>query len=132
MSVISIDQATGCLVAGGAKLFVVGLSEAPASDALTRDGRNAWAEISSAGVNLVRSGLRSWSLAQIDAQIAAERALMDDAMARHMYCWPRLGNAGNLPATAGSAPEQLLVAVANGLKTHDGLLAYKGVDEPAW
>src|SRR5919204_3764119 len=132
MSVVTIDATTGCLVVGGAKLFVVGLSEAPVSDGLTRDGRNAWAEISSAGVNLVRSGLRSWSLAQIDAQIAAERARMDDAMARHMYCWPRLGNAGNLPTTAGSVAEQLLVKIANGLKTHDRLLAYKGVDEPSW
>ena len=132
MTAVTIDQATGCLVVGGARLFVVGLSEAPASDGLSRDGSNAWAEISSAGVNLVRTGLREWTLAQIDAQVAAERARMDAAVARHMYCWPRLGNAGNLPTTAGSVAEQLLVQIVNGLKTHDGLLAYKGVDEPSW
>jgi hypothetical protein len=132
MTAVTIDQATGCLVVAGAKLFVVGLSEAPASDGLSRDGSNAWAEISSAGVNLVRTGLREWTLAQIDAQVAAERARMDAAVARHMYCWPRLGNAGNLPTTAGSVAEQLLVQIVNGLKTHDGLLAYKGVDEPSW
>jgi hypothetical protein len=132
MSAVTIDATTGCLVVGGAKLFVVGLSEAPASDGLTRDGRNAWAEISSAGVNLVRSGLRTWSLAQIDAQIAAERARMDATVACNMFCWPRLGNAGNLPATAGSTEEQLLLKIASGLKTHDALLAYKGVDEPSW
>src|SRR6266508_4215982 len=89
MSSVTIDPATGCLVIGGAKVFPIGLSEAPASDGQTRDGRNAWAEVSSAGVNFVRSGLRTWNLQQIDAQIAAERARMDAAGAHGMYCWPR-------------------------------------------
>jgi hypothetical protein len=128
---VPID-ATGCLVVGGRKVFPLGLSEAPPPDGQTRDGRNAWAEISSAGVNFIRSGLRTWSLPQIDAQIAAERARMDAAVARGMYCWPRLGNAGNLPAAAGSTEEQLLLRIANGLKDHAALGAYKGVDEPAW
>ncbi len=132
MSSVTIDPATGCLVIGGAKVFPIGLSEAPASDGQTRDGRNAWAEVSSAGVNFVRSGLRTWNLQQIDAQIAAERARMDAAGAHGMYCWPRLGNAGNLPAAQGSVEEQLLVRIADGLKTHAALGAYKGVDEPAW
>jgi hypothetical protein len=132
MSAVTIDSATGCLVIDGAKVFPVGLSEAPAPDGQTRDGHNAWAEVSSAGVNFVRSGLRQWSLPQIDAQIVAERARMDAAAAHNMYCWPRLGNAGNLPTAAGSVEEQLLVRIANGLKTHAALGAYKGVDEPAW
>src|SRR5438309_5206112 len=132
MSAVTIDPATGCLVIGGAKVFPLGLSEAPAFDGQTRDGRNAWSEIASAGVNFVRSGLHDWSLAQIDAQIAAERARMDAAAAHHLYCWPRLGNAGNLPAAPGSAEEQLLVKIATGLKTHAALGAYKGVDEPSW
>src|SRR6266508_2253666 len=132
MSSVTIDPATGALVIGGAKVFPIGLSEAPASDGQTRDGRNAWAEVSSAGVNFVRSGLRTWNLRQIDAQIAAERARMDAAGAHGMYCWPRLGNAGNLPAAQPSVNEQLLVKIVNGLKTHAALGAYKGVDEPAW
>ena len=132
MGAVTLDPATGCLVIGGAKVFPFGLSEAPLPDGQTRDGRNAWAEIAAAGVNVVRSGLREWSLPQIDAQIAAERARMDAAVSHGMFCWPRLGNAGNLPATAGSTEEQILVALANGLKTHDGLGAWKGADEPAW
>ena len=131
MGAVSLDPATGCLVIGGAKLFPIGLSEAPPPDGQTRGGRNAWAEIANAGVNLVRSGLREWSLPQLDAQIAAERARMDAAVSHGMFCWPRLGNAGNLPAAAGSTEEQILVRLANGLKTHDGLAAWKGVDEPA-
>ena len=132
MGAVGLDPGTGCLVIGGAKVFPVGLSEAPPPDGQTRDGRNAWAEIAAAGVNLVRSGLRQWSLPQIDAQIAAERARMDAAVSHGMFCWPRLGNAGNLPPTAGSTEEQILVRLASGLKTHDGLAAWKGADEPAW
>jgi hypothetical protein len=131
MSAVAIDPATGSLVIDGAKVFPIGLSEAPQPDGQTRDGRNAWAEISSAGVNFVRSGLRTWNLQQIDAQIAAERARMDAAASLGMYSWPRLGNAGNLPTTKGSVEEQLLVRLVNGLKTHHGLGAWKGADEPA-
>jgi len=129
---VPVDAATGCLVLGGQKVFPIGLSEAPQPDGQTPDGRNAWAEVADAGVNFVRSGLREWNLQQIDAQIAAERARMDAAAAHGMFCWPRLGNAGNLPAAQGSAEEQILVRLVNGLKTHAALGAYKGADEPAW
>src|SRR5207247_9432357 len=104
-----VDAATGCLIVNGQKIFPIGLAEAPQPDGQTPDGRNAWAEVASAGVNFVRSGLREWNLQQIDAQIAAERARMDAAAAQSMFCWPRLGNAGNLPAAQGSVEEQILV-----------------------
>ena len=134
MSTVAIDS-TGCIVIDGQKVFPIGLSEAPPLGGKTRDGRDAWAEVASAGANFVRSGFREWSLAQIDSQIATERGRMDAAAAHGMYCWPRLGNAGDLPTATGgqpSVPEQLLVRIANGLKTHPALGAYKGVDEPAW
>ncbi len=131
MGAVRLDPATGSLVIDGAKVFPIGFSDAPPSDGQTRAGRNAWAEIADAGVNLVRTGLRSWSLPQLDAQIAAERAQMDAAGSHGMFCWPRLGNAGNLPAAAGSTEEEILVTLANGLKTHDALAAWKGADEPA-
>jgi hypothetical protein len=131
MSVVSVDGATGSLVIDGQKVFPIGLSEAPQPDGQAPDGRSAWAEVASAGVNFVRSGLRQWNLAQIDAQIAAERARMDTAAAHGLHTWPRLGNAGNLPSAPGSVEEQLLLRIANGLKTHDALGAYKGADEPA-
>ena len=133
MSTVAIDS-TGCIVIDGQKVFPTGLSEAPPLGGKTPDGRDAWAEVASAGANFVRSGFRDWSLAQIDSQIATERGRMDAAAAHGMYCWPRLGNAGDLPTATGgqpSVPEQLLVRIANGLKTHPALGAYKGVDEPA-
>jgi hypothetical protein len=131
LSAVAIDSATGSLVIDGAKVFPVGLSEAPQPDGQTPDGRNAWAEVSSAGANFVRTGFREWDLQQIDAQIAAERARMDAAASHGMYCWPRLGNAGNLPPAQGSVEEQLLVKLGTGLKSHPALGAYKGADEPA-
>ncbi len=133
MSTVAIDS-TGSLVIDGQKVFPIGLSEASPLGAKTPDGRDAWAEVASAGVNFVRTGFREWSLAQIDGQIATERGRLDAAAAQGMHCWPRLGNAGDLPPATGgqpSVPEQLLVRIANGLKTHPALGAYKGVDEPA-
>ncbi len=131
MSAVPIDAATGCLVVNGQKIFPIGLSEAPPPDGQTPDGRNAWAEVADAGANFIRTGFREWNMQQVDAQIAAERARMDAAASHAMFCWPRLGNAANLPAAQGSVEEQLLVKIANGLKTHAALGAYKGADEPA-
>src|SRR6266566_4813406 len=108
MSIVAIDS-TGCIVIDGQKVFTIGLSEAPPLGGQTPDARDAWTEVAGAGANFVRTGFRDWSLQQIDSQIAAERGRMDAAAAHGMHCWPRLGNAGDLPAGG----------------------AYKGVDEPA-
>lgn len=133
MSVVTIDPQTGCLVIDGQKVFPIGLSEAPPAAGKAPDGTDAWSEVAGAGVSFVRSGFPNWSLPQIDNQLAAERATMDAAATHGLHTWPRLGNAGNLPAGGAqpSVPEQLLVKIANGLKTHPALVAYKGVDEPA-
>jgi len=132
MSTVAIDS-TGCIVIDGQKVFPIGLSEAPPLGGQTPDARDAWTEVAGAGANFVRTGFRDWSLQQIDSQIAAERGRMDAAATHGMHCLPRLGNAGDLPAGDGqpSVNEQLLVKIANGLKTHPALGAYKGVDEPA-
>src|SRR5439155_8155475 len=134
MSTVAIDS-TGCIVIDGQKVFPTGLSEAPPLGGKTPDGKDAWAEVASAGATFIRSGVRDWNLQQIDGQLAAERARMDAAQGHGLHCWPRLGNAGTLPPpTSGGSPsvsEQLLVRIANGLKGHPALGAYKGVDEPA-
>jgi hypothetical protein len=129
---VGIDGATGSLVVNGQKLFPLGLSEAPPFGSAAPGGNDAWTEISSAGANFIRSGRSDWSLGQIDQQIAQERTRMDHAGAHHLLCWPRLTEAaGNLPTTANSPAEQLLVRIVNGLKDHPALGAWKGVDEPA-
>jgi hypothetical protein len=132
MAAVSIDAQTGALVVNGHKAFPLGLSEAPPLGGTAPGSNDAWAEIASAGANLIRSGRPDWSLSQIDQQLAQERARMDQAGAHQLLCWPRLGEtAGNLPTTQNSANEQLLVRIVDGLKDHAALGAWKGVDEPA-
>jgi hypothetical protein len=133
VSAVTIDRATGCLVIDGQKVFPLGLSGPPPVGAEAPGGHDAWAELASAGVNFVRSGRSDWNLQRIDEQIAQEQAQMDAAGAHRLHCWPRLGDAGDLPAPSASPSvnEQLLVRIVNGLKSHPALGAWKTVDEPA-
>jgi hypothetical protein len=130
---VAVDGATGCLVVDGRKVFPIGLSQPPPLGGTTPAGDDGWAEVARSGVNVIRSGRGDWSLQQIDAQIASERARMDAAAAHGLYCWLQLGDVANLPPPTASPAvnEQLLAKIANGLKGHPALGAYKGVDEPA-
>lgn len=129
---VSLDGATGSLVVDGEKLFPLGLSDPPPFGRSAPTGVDAWAEIRSAGANFIRTGRSDWNLARIDEQLGEERLRMDHAASRHLLCWPRLTEAaGNLPTTANSPAEQLLVRIVNSLKNHPALGAWKGVDEPA-
>ena len=139
MAIAAVDSATGCLILDDEKVFPLILSDAPAQDGKTPDGKDAWGEIANGGLgaNFIRSGrtlAKPWVLGQIDAQIAEERQHMDIAHAHRLHCWLRLVNAANLPAsTAGvvSEPEQILTKIVNALKDHAALGVYKGADEPA-
>lgn len=139
MAKATIDAATGCLTLDGQKVFPLILSDAPPQNGKTPDGTDAWAEVANGGrgANFIRSGrslAHPWKLAEIDAQIADERARLDLAHQHGLHGWLRLVNAANLPVpTAGatSEPEQLLVKIATALKDHPALGAYKGADEPA-
>lgn len=129
---VAVDAATGSLVVNGQKFFPLGLSDPPPLGSAAPGGNDAWAEIASAGATVIRSGRSDWRLAQVDQQVAQERLRMDQAGAHHLFCWPRLTEAAaNLPASANSVAEQLLVRIVNGLKDHPALGAWQGVDEPA-
>ncbi len=130
MSVVSIDPATGSLLAAGQRIFPIVLSNAPPVGSAAPSGRNGWAEVAASGVNLVRSGRADWSPEFADGQIATERSLLDAAATHGLRCWSWLGGLTNLPATAGSATEHLLVKVVDALKGHAALGAWKGIDEP--
>ena len=134
----TIDPATGSLTIGGRKIFPLIVSDAPPLNGKTPDGKDAWTELSHGGLgaNFIRSGrtlAKPWNLAQIDQQIAEERARMDAAQAHGLHCWLRLVNAADLPVAAAtpSVQEQLLVKITDAFKGHDALGAYKGADEPA-
>jgi len=120
MSTVRVDS-TGVLVAGGRKLFPICLSNGPT----TRLG-----EVAAAGVNMIRTGTAGWSSEFAAGLIAQERAKLDAAARHGLLCWLWLGDLTDLPPSAGSPRERLLVQVVNGLKGHPALGAWKGVDEP--
>ena len=83
--------------------------------------------IADAGVTMIRAGRGDWNEASLNAQLAAERALLDAAAAHGLKCWVWLGTLTNLPAGAsGSA----LRRVVETLQGHPALGALKGHDEP--
>jgi hypothetical protein len=137
MATATLDGATGSLVLDGVKVFPLILSDGPPRGGTTPPPHSgdAWAEIaqSGRGANFLRTGrtlASPWALANIDAQIAEERATMDAAHDHGLYCWPRLVNAANLPSTSGSEAEQILAELTAAFKDHPALGAYKGADEP--
>jgi hypothetical protein len=110
--------------------FPIGLSNGPPPGGKAPNGRNGLAEVAAAGVTLIRTGRADWNAQQINAQIAAERALLDAAGAHGLQGWLWLGDLPNLPAGTTSPQAKLLSSVADGLQGHAALGAYKGIDEP--
>ncbi len=88
-------------------------------------------EVAAAGVSHIRTGHAGWNEELVDGQIAAERAVLDSAVAHGLRCWVWLGKVPSLPAEP-SANHRLLTKIVGGLAGHPGLGAWKGWDEPAW
>jgi hypothetical protein len=133
VSRVTIDAPTGVLVIDGEKVFPLGVSNPPPLGSAAPSGKDAFEELADAGVSFIRTGRGTWTRAQLDDQIAAERALQDAAAAHGLHTWLYLGDVPNLPPpSAGqtSANEQLLTQIATALKDHPALGAYKGIDEP--
>src|SRR3954454_10180841 len=108
MSDVGLDEPAAAIVIGGRRLFPTALSDGPPLGRPAPGGGDAWQEIATAGVNMLRTGSISWTLANIDAQIAAERARLDAAAARGLRCWIRLSNAAQLPTDPESVEARLL------------------------
>jgi hypothetical protein len=125
---------SGGLKVGAKTLFPIGISLPPPPDGKAPAGRDGLAELAAAGVTFVRTGMVGWNDEFVDAQIAAERKRLDAAAAHGLHCWPWLGELTDLPLVKPGEPpslkEQVLAKVVNALKGHDGLLAWKSVDEP--
>jgi len=130
MSTVTIDK-TGVLVVAGTRVFPIVLSEGPPHDGKTPSGRDALAEVASAGVGFLRTGTADWRLDAADRQIAAERARLDAAAGHGLHGWTRLGDLTNLPPRTDAPRAFLLAKVVNALEGHRGLGIWKGVDEPA-
>ena len=96
---------TGTLLIGGAKVFPLGLSNAPPLGGTAPGGKDGLKELAAAGATFIRTGRGNWSPGQLDAQLAAERAQRDAAAAHGLHCWLYLGEVADLPPrTAGQPP----------------------------
>jgi hypothetical protein len=134
VSRVTIDGPTGALRIGGEKIFPLGLSNGPPLGGKTPDGKDGLQELADAGVTFIRTGRGDWAAGRFDEQLAAERAQLDAAASHGLLCWLYLGELPDLPARAAgqqaSARETMLSTIAGAFKTHPGLGAYKGIDEP--
>jgi hypothetical protein len=99
--------------------FPLVLSNGPPVDGKAPNGRDALAEVASAGITHVRLGVATWNAAEITAQ----RKLLDAVGAHGLKGWVWLGD-----AAVDDAPP--LPQIADALGSHPALGHYKGVDEP--
>jgi hypothetical protein len=85
--------------------------------------------VADAGVTTIRTGRGDWATSTLDAQIAQERARLDQAHAAGLTCWVYLGGLTNLGPNADDTPLRRVVEALHG---HSALGAWKGHDEPAF
>ena len=128
MSVVAIDKATGSLVAGGKKLFPIGLSNPPPLGAKTPDGADALAEIAAGGISFVRTGVAAWTAAGLrraDRSRAERSSTPPQRTGSSAGCGSESCRTSRLqrPGTPRRPNEQLLTKVVNALKGHPALLA---------
>jgi hypothetical protein len=127
---VTIDG-SGVLLIAGKKVFPIGLSNPPPLGKQAPSGKQGLDEVAEAGVTLIRTGIETWTLADLDLQIAQQKALLDAAAAAGLRCWVWLGNAASHPVSPTSVPAKLMTDIVNDLKAHPGLGVWKGADEPA-
>ena len=126
MTTNSIDPSTGNLLVGGKPVFPIGLSDPPPfTGTAPTSGLNAWAEIASAGVNLVRN-YTVWTATGVDEQMLAVAQELDAASAHGLQLW--LGLAG---VDDNLGTQSLLDTIVGTFKGHPALGAWTGADEPA-
>jgi hypothetical protein len=125
MTATSIDAATGNLLVAGQPVFPIGLSDPPPLGTTAPNGRDAWAEIASAGVTFVRN-FTVWSAAGLAEQLIEVGRELDAAPAHGLQLWLALAGVDR-----DLSHRALLNQIVNTVKGHPGLGAWKGVDEPA-
>ena len=119
---------TWALDIDGAKVFPIGVSNPPPIGGKTTDGKDAYAELTSAGVNFMRIGIQDWTLAGLDQQLTKTKEFLKAAQDNRMRCWLWLGETPFLPGHPDN--KELLQKIVPALKDHPGLGAWKGIDEP--
>jgi hypothetical protein len=114
------------LMPGGA--FPIVLSPGPPLGSQTPWGANAFAETTSAGVNVFRVGPGGvWTSGDISSALAWDRA----AAARHVYTWVNLsGYSQALPGSADDSGLTQVVATLTGDPSGSAIAMWRGRDEP--
>src|SRR3954452_2000937 len=125
MTATTVDAATGNLLVGGKRVFPLGLSDPPPVDSTAPNGKPAWAEIASAGVNFGRN-YTVWTAAGAAEQLLAVGEQLEAAQRHGLQMWVALAGLDN---NLGRQP--LLNRIVNTLKAPPGLGVGKGADEPA-
>jgi hypothetical protein len=125
MTATSIDSATGNLLVGGSRVFPLGLSDPPPVDGMAPNGKPAWAEVASAGVNFARN-YTTWTAAAAAEQLLSVGQQLEVAAQHGMQMWVALAGIDNDLSRAA-----LLDRIVNTVKSHPGLGVWKGADEPA-
>jgi hypothetical protein len=120
-----LDPATGCLLSAGRRVFPLGLSDPPPVDGTAPNGKPAWAEISSAGVNFGRN-YTVWTRAAGAEQLIDLGQALDTAVQHGMQLWVALAG-----IDANLSKKAFLTQIVNAIKRHPGLGVWKGADEPA-
>ena len=125
MTVTKLDSKTGCLLVAGKRVFPLGLSDPPPVDSTAPNGKPAWAEIASAGVNFARN-YTVWTAAGAARAAARVGQQLEAAQQHGLQMWVALAGLDN-----NLSRKSLLDKIVNTLKAHPGLGVWKGADEPA-
>ena len=125
MTATAIDGATGNLLVGGKRVFPLGLSDPPPVEGVAPDGKPAWAEIASAGVNFARN-YTVWSAAAAAEQLLLVGRELDVAAQHGLQLWLALAGIDH-DLTHRTLLDDVVATVAK----HPGLGVWKGADEPA-
>jgi hypothetical protein len=125
MTATSIDAATGNLLVADRPVFPIGLSDPPPLGTTGPSGRDAWAEIASAGITFVRN-FTVWTAAGVAEQLIAVGQELNAAPAHGLQLWLALAGVDR-----DLSHRALLDEIVNTVKGHPGLGVWKGVDEPA-
>src|SRR6476661_10999546 len=125
MTVTKLDSKSGCLLVGGSRVFPLGLSDPPPVNSTAPNGKPAWTEIASAGVNFARN-YTVWTAAAAGEQLLTVGQQLEAAQQHGLQMWVALAGLDN-----NLARKSLLNKVVNTLKAHPGLGVWKGADEPA-
>ena len=126
MPTFTIDQATGCFLSEGARVFPITLSDGPPRGSATPNGQDAWATVAEAGVTFLRF-YTVWGQGEpVANQVDTLIQNLDAASAKNLAGWV------GLDPVAYNGDLAVLEQIVYAAKDNSGLGAWKGADEPAW